>query len=237
MLKPKGLLHVMPIPNNVWEDVFVDFIRGLLEAKGADSIMIVIFSIKLCFDGSLDCYKVRLVVLGYRQEFGVDYEETFTYITKMKKIWSILVIVASQCWPLHKMNVKNAFFHYNFKEDIWMKLSFGMTTTSPLNYDHSFFIHKLAISAVIIFIYLFSADTELVSMLQVMLTKAFHMEDLGQLTQIFLNQQKYIQDIISLASLKGNTSVDTPNPMEVNVKYGKDVEDLLDEHTLFRRLV
>ncbi|RDX85271.1 hypothetical protein CR513_33545, partial [Mucuna pruriens] len=132
MLKPKGLLHAMPIPNNMWEDVFVDFIGGLPEAKGADSIMvvylflllcllfpfilvtnrpwkmIVIFSIKLCFDGSLDCYKSRLVALGYRHEFRVDYEETFTLITKMTTIWSILAIAASQCWSLNKMDVKNA---------------------------------------------------------------------------------------------------------------------------------
>jgi hypothetical protein len=55
------------------------------------------------------------------------------------------------------------------------------------------------------------------------------MKDLGHLTYflglevhsrdhgLFLNQHKYIQDLIELVGLKDATAVDTP--MEVNVKY------------------
>ncbi|RVW99372.1 Retrovirus-related Pol polyprotein from transposon RE1 [Vitis vinifera] len=73
------------------------------------------------------------------------------------------------------------------------------------------------------------------------------MKDLGQLTYflglevhhqangIFVNQHKYIQDLITLAGLEDTSSVDTP--MEVNVKYRKDKGDLLDGLTLYQRLV
>ena len=73
------------------------------------------------------------------------------------------------------------------------------------------------------------------------------MKDLGQLTYfiglevhyrsqgLFVNQHKYIQDLITLASLEDTSSVDTP--MEVIVKYRKDEGDLLDEPTLYRCLV
>ena len=73
------------------------------------------------------------------------------------------------------------------------------------------------------------------------------MKDLSQLTYflrlevhyrshgLFVNQHKYIQDLITLAGLEDTSSVDTP--MEVNVKYRKDEGDLLDEPTLYRRLV
>ena len=50
-----------------------------------------------------------------------------------------------------------------------------------------------------------------------------------------MNQHKYIQDLITLAGLEDTSYVDTP--MEVNVKYRKDEGDLLDEPTLYRRLV
>ncbi|RVW57294.1 Serine hydroxymethyltransferase, mitochondrial [Vitis vinifera] len=75
----------------------------------------------------------------------------------------------------------------------------------------------------------------------------FHMKDLGQLTNflglevhhrasgIFMNQHKYIQDLITLAGLEDTSSIDTP--MEVNVKYRKDERNLLDDPTLYRRLV
>ena len=73
------------------------------------------------------------------------------------------------------------------------------------------------------------------------------MKDLGQLTYflglevhyrshgLFVNQHKYIQDLITLAGFEDTSSVDTP--MEVNVKYRKDEGDLLEEPTLYRRLV
>ena len=90
-------------------------------------------------------------------------------------------------------------------------------------------------------------DHELITKLQIELHATFRMKDLGQLTYflglevhhqsnvIFLNQQKYIQDLIKLADLVGTTSVDTP--MEVNVKYRKYEGDLLLDPTLYRRLV
>ena len=45
-----------------------------------------VFSIKLRFDGSLDRYKAHLVALGNKQEYEVDYEETFAPIAKMTTV-------------------------------------------------------------------------------------------------------------------------------------------------------
>ena len=90
-------------------------------------------------------------------------------------------------------------------------------------------------------------DCGLITKLQWLLHATFHMKDLGQLTYflglevhhrasgIFVNQHKYIQDFITLAGLEDTSSVDTP--IEVNVKYRKDEEDILDDHTLYLRLV
>ena len=89
------------------------------------------FSVKLCFDGSLDRYKARLVALGNKQEYGVDYEETFAPVVKMTTVRTILAIAASQSWRLHQMDVKNAFLHGDLQEEIYMKLHSGMTTSSP----------------------------------------------------------------------------------------------------------
>ena len=59
-----------------------------------------VFSIKLRSYGSLDWYKARLVALGNKQEYGVDYEETFAHVSKMTTVRTILAIVASQSWQL-----------------------------------------------------------------------------------------------------------------------------------------
>ena len=52
---------------------------------------------------------------------------------------------------------------------------------------------------------------------------------------MFLNQHKYIQDLIELVGLKDATAVDMP--MEVNVKYRKDEVELLPDPFLYKHLV
>ena len=79
-----------------------------------------VYSIKLRSDGILDRYKARLVALGNRQEYGVDYEETFALVAKMTTVHTIIAIAASLGWPLHQMDIKNAFLHGDLKEDIYM---------------------------------------------------------------------------------------------------------------------
>ena len=52
-----------------------------------------VYSIKLCSDGTLDRYKARLVALGNRQEYKVDYEETFAPVAKMTTIQLVLSLL------------------------------------------------------------------------------------------------------------------------------------------------
>ena len=91
----------------------------------------LVFSIKLRSDGSIERYKARLVVLGNKQEYGLDYDETFAPIAKMTTVRTILALAASQSWSLHQMDVKNAFLHGDLKEEVYIKLPYGMPTSSP----------------------------------------------------------------------------------------------------------
>lgn len=246
-----------------------------------------VFSIKLRSDGSIDRYKARLVVLGNKQQYGLDYDETFAPVAKMTTVRTILAIAASQSWTLHQMDVKNAFLHGDLKEEVYIKLPSGMPTLSPnevcklkrslyglkqaprvwfekfqstllgfsftqSQYDPSLFLQRTSKGIVVLLVYVddivvTGSDQEVISTIKQLLHSTFRMKDLGQLTYflglevhyqpkgIFLNQHKYIQDLIQLASLTNVTSVDTP--MEVNVKYRRDEGDLLEDPTLYRKLV
>jgi len=79
-----------------------------------------VYSIKFRSNGTLDRYKAWLVALGNKQEYGMDYEEIFALVAKMTTVRIIIAIAASQGWPIHQMDVKNAFLHGDLKEDIYM---------------------------------------------------------------------------------------------------------------------
>ena len=57
-----------------------------------------IYKIKTRSDGSIECYKTRLVAKGFTQEYGIDYEETFAPVARISSVRAFLAVaVASKC--------------------------------------------------------------------------------------------------------------------------------------------
>jgi len=89
-----------------------------------------VYSVKLNSDGSLNRFKARLVALGNKQEYGIDYDETFAPVAKMTSVRTVLSIAASNGWTLHQLDVKNAFLHGDLAEDIYMTPPQGLFPSS-----------------------------------------------------------------------------------------------------------
>ncbi|GJV72914.1 reverse transcriptase domain-containing protein [Tanacetum coccineum] len=68
-----------------------------------------LFKHKYVAYGSLSMYKARLVGNGNNQQLGVNYDETFSLVVKLTTIRTVLSLVASRHWPIHQLDVNNAF--------------------------------------------------------------------------------------------------------------------------------
>nr|GEW61763.1 peroxidase 72 [Tanacetum cinerariifolium] len=71
-------------------------------------------------DGTIDKYKARLVIKGFRQREGLDYFDTYSPITRITSIRKILAIVALRNLELHQMDVKTTFLNRDSEEEIYM---------------------------------------------------------------------------------------------------------------------
>lgn len=66
-------------------------------------------------------YKACLVVKGFEQKKGVNFDEIFSPIMKMTSIKVTLGLVASLDLKLEQMDVKTTFLYSNLEEEIYMK--------------------------------------------------------------------------------------------------------------------
>lgn len=93
------------IEQEYWRKVMEEELQALEENHTWDLVprspnMFVIgskwvYNIKVRPNGILDQYKARLVAQGYKQEYGIDYEETFTPVAKMTTVRALLAIASS----------------------------------------------------------------------------------------------------------------------------------------------
>jgi hypothetical protein len=68
-----------------------------------------VFKNKQSEDGLVVRNKARLVAQGYCQKEGIDYEETFAPVARLKAIRILLAFAASKGFKLFQMDVKSAF--------------------------------------------------------------------------------------------------------------------------------
>ncbi|GKV11116.1 hypothetical protein SLEP1_g22397 [Rubroshorea leprosula] len=94
-----------------------------------------IYKTKLKENGEVDKFKVRSVAKGYKQEFGIDYQEVFAQVARMDTIRLVIALATQNSWPIYQLDVKSAFLHGNLQEQVFID--------QPPNYVKSGFEHKV----------------------------------------------------------------------------------------------
>ena len=72
-------------------------------------------------DWTIDKYKARLVVKGYRQKEGLDYFDTYSPVTRITSIRRLIALAAVHDLKIHQMDVKTAFLNGELEEDIYIE--------------------------------------------------------------------------------------------------------------------
>ena len=78
------------------------------------------FRNKLDEQGTVTRNKARLIVQGYNQEGGINYEEIFAPVARIEALRILIAFAAYMEFKLYQMDVKNAFLNGYLKEEVYI---------------------------------------------------------------------------------------------------------------------
>lgn len=81
----------------------------------------MVFANRISSSGGVEPRKVRLVVHGFEQEEGRDYNKTFAPVAKFQSICIVLALTMFKGWHVHQMDVGAAFLYAPLQEEIYMQ--------------------------------------------------------------------------------------------------------------------
>ncbi|GJU64655.1 ribonuclease H-like domain-containing protein [Tanacetum coccineum] len=263
---PKNPSHALKDPN--WSNAMYDEYNALAKngtwllvprSAGVNMVRSMwLFKHKFHADGTLSRYKARLIANGSSQQLGVDFDETFSPVVKPAIIRTVLSLAVSRQWPIHQLDVKNAFLNGDLSETVYMHhllvlLTIGYATRAGFYHsrcDSLLFIYRQGSQVAYLLIYvddiiLTASCPALLQQIIGSLNNEFDMTDLGTLnyflgisadrtpTGLFLSQKKYALQLLEHAHMvhcnPSRTPVDTGSKLGLE---GVPVQD----PTLYRSL-
>ncbi|GAU50018.1 hypothetical protein TSUD_331710 [Trifolium subterraneum] len=117
--------------NNTWE--LVDLPHG----KKAIGVKWV-YKVKLNPKGEITTHKARLVVKGFLQKEGIDFNEVFAPVARMETIRLVTALAHHNNWLMHQMDVKCAFLNGPLDEEVYVVQPPGFTSK-----EDEFKVYKL----------------------------------------------------------------------------------------------
>nr|GEY13291.1 hypothetical protein [Tanacetum cinerariifolium] len=81
--------------------------------------------------------KARLVAVGYSQQVGIDYDETFAPIARIEAICLFLAYDAHKDFTIFQMDVKTAFLNGTLKEEVYVDQPLGFVSKQYLDHVYA----------------------------------------------------------------------------------------------------
>ncbi|GJS57734.1 retrovirus-related pol polyprotein from transposon TNT 1-94 [Tanacetum coccineum] len=189
--------------------------------------------------------KARLVAVGYCQQEGIDYDETFAPVARIEAICLFLAYVAHKDFTVFQMDVKMTFLNGILKEEVYVGQPPGFVSKQYPDHVYAldkalYGLKKQAPRAWYDILSKFLIDSEL-------MVKRFEMSMMGEMkfflglqvnqfsNGIFINQSKYILDILKRFGMENCDTV--PTPMVEQAKLKLDLVGKPVDHTDYRSMI
>nr|GEV53634.1 retrovirus-related Pol polyprotein from transposon TNT 1-94 [Tanacetum cinerariifolium] len=109
----------------VWELVNKPFGKSIIRLKW-------LWKNKKDEDQTVIRNKARLVAKGYAQEEGIDFEESFAPVARLKAVRIFIAYAAHKSFPIYQMDVKMAFLNGPLKEEVYVSQPDGFVDPDHL---------------------------------------------------------------------------------------------------------
>jgi hypothetical protein len=100
--------------NGTWSLVDLPLGRKPIEVKW-------VFKVKRDEHGAVSKHKACLVVKGYAQRHGIDYDEVFASVARLDSVRLLIVLAAHEGWEVHHMDVKSTFLNDDLQEEVYIE--------------------------------------------------------------------------------------------------------------------
>ncbi|GJT06832.1 retrovirus-related pol polyprotein from transposon TNT 1-94 [Tanacetum coccineum] len=129
--EPSTLQEELNNPDaSFWKEAMQEEIEALHKNKTWELVLLPrgrkpignkwVYKIKRNGDDQVERYRVRLVVKGYAQKKGINFNEIFSPVVRMTTVRVVLAMCATYDLHLEQLDVKTAFLHGNLNEEIYM---------------------------------------------------------------------------------------------------------------------
>nr|GEW41472.1 retrovirus-related Pol polyprotein from transposon TNT 1-94 [Tanacetum cinerariifolium] len=212
------------IANDVWELVPQPKNMTIIGTKW-------VFRNKLDKNSVVSRNKARLVAQGYNQQEGINYDETYALVARIKSIRILLSYAYSLDFKLFQMDVQSAFLNGFINEEVYVAQASGFIV-----FENPVHVYKLKKA-------LYDMCDEFAKIMH----DEFEMSMMGELNfflglqikqmedDIFFNPSKYIKEILKKFGLEDSKPMKTP--MSFDTKLIKDEECESVDSTKYRGMI
>ncbi|GJW34208.1 retrovirus-related pol polyprotein from transposon TNT 1-94 [Tanacetum coccineum] len=197
-------------------------------------IYVMVIALKWIYKVKLDEYgdvlknKARLVAKGYRQEEGIDFEESFAPVARIEAIRIFIANAATKNMIIYQMDVKTAFLNGDLQEEVFVSQPEGFEDQE--NPTHVYRLKKALYG-------LKQAPRAWYDTLsKFLLANNFFKGAVDPTPRgIFINQAKYALETLKKYGMDLSDPVDTP--MVDRLKLDEDLMGIPVDQTRFRGMV